>query len=169
MILKVGYGKALQKQIGPGLETRHIGMGTLNTWYGSPDARVRGTEVVFRRETDETYEVSQAPSDNESDASDGVTSCIETKIMAKDEVSQAPIDNESDASDGVTTCIETKIGDYIQSDESKEPELITASICHCSCQHLSFSTINSDCTEINEGEYETILRDETKEPSLLLT
>lgn len=84
VILEISYTKALQKRPVPGLEARHIGMGSLNTWHGSPDARVRGTEVVFRRETDETYEVSQIPSDNESDASDGATTCIETKIMAKD-------------------------------------------------------------------------------------
>ena len=109
VILESGYRNALQKQPVPGLEIRHIGMGTLNTWHGSPDARVRGTEVVFRRETDETNEVSQAPSDNKSDTSEGATTCVETTIMGMDEVNEAPSDSESDASDGATTCIETKI------------------------------------------------------------
>ena len=62
----------------------NIGMGTVHTWHGTPDARVRGAEVVYRRETDETYEVSQAPSDDESDAaSDGATT-VEAKVMTKD-------------------------------------------------------------------------------------
>ena len=63
----------------PGLECDDIGIGTVHTWHGTPDARVRGAEVVYRRETDEMYEVSQAPSDDESDAaSDGAT------VMTKD-------------------------------------------------------------------------------------
>ena len=41
---------------------------------------MRGAEVVYRRETDETYEVSQAPSDDESDAA----TTVEAKVMTKD-------------------------------------------------------------------------------------
>ena len=65
----------------PGLEYDNIGMGTVHTWHGSPDARVRGAEVVYWKETDETYEVIQDPSDDELD---GATTTVETKLLCKD-------------------------------------------------------------------------------------
>ena len=85
VVLEKGYRRALEKGPVPGLEFGNIGMGTVHTWHGTPDARVRGAEVVYRRETDETYKVSQALSDDESDAaSDGATTTLEAKVMAKD-------------------------------------------------------------------------------------
>ena len=39
----------------------------METWHGSPDARVRGAEVVYRRETEEMYQVSEITSDIGSD------------------------------------------------------------------------------------------------------
>ena len=69
----------------PGLEIGDLGMGTVHTWHGTPDARVRGAEVVYRRETDEIDEVSQASRDDESEtASDGATTTVEAKVMTKD-------------------------------------------------------------------------------------
>lgn len=85
VVLEKGYRRALEERPVPGLECDNIGMGTVHTWHGTPDARVRGAEVVYRRETDEMYEVSQAPSDDESDAaSDGATTTVEAKVMTKD-------------------------------------------------------------------------------------
>ena len=31
---------------GAGLQTAIIGLGSYNTWHGTPDVRVRGTEIV---------------------------------------------------------------------------------------------------------------------------
>ena len=85
VVLEKGYRKTLEKGPVPGLEFDNIGMGTVHTCHGTPDARVRGAEVVYRRETDETYMYEQALSNDESDAaSDGATTTLEAKVMAKD-------------------------------------------------------------------------------------
>ena len=86
VILEKRYWRALLERPVPGLEFDYIGMGTVHTWHGTPDARVRGAEVVYRKEEDVTYEVSQDPSDDESEsgASDGATTTVETKVMTKD-------------------------------------------------------------------------------------
>ena len=52
VILEMSYS-TLVSNLGPGaagLKTGYIGLGSWKTWHGTPDARVRGTEVVGRKE-----------------------------------------------------------------------------------------------------------------------
>jgi len=54
VILDRTYGSSL-KQGDAGLKSASIGIGSFDTWHGSPDARMRGTEVVYDNVTgDET-------------------------------------------------------------------------------------------------------------------
>ena len=59
-------------------------MGTVHTWHGCPDAQVRGAKVVYRRETDEYYEVIQDSSDYESESDAASTTPLEAKVYAKE-------------------------------------------------------------------------------------
>ena len=45
----------------------HRYIGSVETWHGSPNTRVRGAETVYRRETEEMYQVSEITSDIRSD------------------------------------------------------------------------------------------------------
>ena len=50
-----------------------------------PDVRVRGSEVVYRTETDELYEIDEGLREDESTAqSAGATTTIEGKVLAKE-------------------------------------------------------------------------------------
>ena len=81
VVLEKRYnGLLLDKPI-PGVSAADLGMGSVNTWHGTPDARVRGAQVVFREGTDEYYEARECSSENESD---GGTTTVETKTMSKD-------------------------------------------------------------------------------------
>ena len=53
VILENNYSKFLSK-LGPGtagVKTGYIGLGSCKTWHGTPDARVRGSEVVGKKVT----------------------------------------------------------------------------------------------------------------------
>ena len=81
VVLEKRYnGLLLDKPI-PGVSAADLGMGSVNTWHGTPDARVRGAHVVFREGTDEYYEARECPSENESD---GGTTTVETKVKNKE-------------------------------------------------------------------------------------
>ncbi len=92
-----------------GIRANHIGMGSSNTWHGSPDARVRGCELVLMKtgcddddeyddDDDDEEEGSCSSSDSETTlvSSDRVTTNIEVKKRAKFE------DNFSQL---VSTCV----------------------------------------------------------------
>ena len=77
LILESKYGSVFSKMKRDvtGLKSADIGLGTVKTWHGTPDTRVRGSHLVYRRvENEESGE-----SDAESTASDGATSTIEAK------------------------------------------------------------------------------------------
>lgn len=87
-----------------GVECANIGIGTVEIWHGSPDARVRGAPVViYRKEADEEEmeesESSEYESDNDnSDAgSDGASTMVEAKVKSK----------ESHLYQAVGTCVVT--------------------------------------------------------------
>ena len=67
-----------------GLRCGYLRMGSVHTWHGTPDIRVRGAEVVCRcadaNEGDE-IDAPDIDSDEESIASDGATTNIEGKIV----------------------------------------------------------------------------------------
>ena len=62
------------------LKCSNIGMGSVQTWHGTPDARVRGAEVVCRRAAEE--EIGYHCYD--SNTSDGATTTVEGKVLHKD-------------------------------------------------------------------------------------
>jgi len=71
------------------LTSNYIGCGSFDTWHGSPDARVRGTEIICHKFTDDessgsdTYEeISETASNasNISNVSSGTTTAIEAKL-----------------------------------------------------------------------------------------
>lgn len=67
------------------IKAEDIGIGTLDTWHGTPDLRVRGSEVVWGVEDNlNNEEVAADISDDESiPESDGPTTNIEGKITAR--------------------------------------------------------------------------------------
>ena len=82
------------KTLGPaseGLKALPIGCGSIDTWHGSPDARVRGTEIICDYATGEEDENSDLDANGtttkvekdcnlDSDSSDGTTITVEAKI-----------------------------------------------------------------------------------------
>ncbi len=89
VILESSYSTLVSK-LGPGtagLKTGSIGLGSWKTWHGSPDARVRGSDVVSREVShllldEEDDDVEVVDSDGESvgtSGSDGATSTVEAK------------------------------------------------------------------------------------------
>ena len=55
----------------PLLSFSDLGLGSPETWHGTPDARVRGTQVVHRMKSDIEDAAGEDSSDNESASSDG--------------------------------------------------------------------------------------------------
>jgi hypothetical protein len=85
VVLESSYWEILGEQMTTELNCGDIGMGSVHTWHGTPDVRVRGVEVVCRRETEERVVVDEDPSDDESLASsDEATTTIEGKVHLRD-------------------------------------------------------------------------------------
>lgn len=64
----------------------YLGMGTVKTWHGTPDARVRGVDIISRKKSEHiegSYDDS-AEEDAGSRDSDGATSLFEAKLKFKD-------------------------------------------------------------------------------------
>ena len=76
-----------QKFRDAGIRAEHMGMGSTETWYGSPDGRVRGCELVVVKpscnDDDDDYEDEDDEDDycssSDAETSDGETTNIETK------------------------------------------------------------------------------------------
>lgn len=67
----------------PELQACQLGLGSLETWHGTPDARLRGTEVVWRKGLDDSSAfVEEVFSDDEE--SDGTSTPVEGKVAFKD-------------------------------------------------------------------------------------
>jgi len=93
VILDNTYTKYL-RTLGPaaeGLKALPIGCGSNKTWHGSPDARVRGTEIINENVTVDEDEYA----DLDADSFDGATTNLDGNI--------------SDESDGTMTTVEAKI------------------------------------------------------------
>jgi len=81
VILEKSYTKYLQS-LGPGsdgLRACNIGLGSFKTWHGTPDARVRGTEIIHST-------IKENPAHNSDDSGDsiisnGLTTVIEAKLQ----------------------------------------------------------------------------------------
>ena len=68
----------------PLLSFSDLGLGSPETWHGTPDARVRGTQVVHRMKSDIEDAAGEDSSDNESASSDRNTAPMEAKIKYKE-------------------------------------------------------------------------------------
>jgi hypothetical protein len=84
VILENTYTPFLEKTRGPvPLQTGHIGMGSTHTWHGTPDARVRGTDLVWLNASDypdDEFLVTEGSDDE----SAGTATKVEGKLVAKE-------------------------------------------------------------------------------------
>ena len=81
VLLENTYTTFLEKKRGPvPLQTGHIGMGTTHTWHGTPDARVRGTDLVWLKASEDEFLVTEGSDDE----SDGTATKVEEKLVAKE-------------------------------------------------------------------------------------
>lgn len=83
VVLERRFNRLLWDKPIPGVSAAHLGMGSLDTWHGTPDARVRGAPVVIREGTDE-YEYHEARESSSEKESDGATTTVETKVHSND-------------------------------------------------------------------------------------
>lgn len=84
VILENTYGTFLTKRKGPEvLQTGNIGMGTTNTWHGTPDARVRGTDLVWLNASEKPEDRFLVTEDSD-DESDGTATEVEGKLVARE-------------------------------------------------------------------------------------
>ena len=83
----------------PELQVSDIGLGSLHTWHGTPDARIRGIEVVWLEDSGETFTTVEevVSEDEESVQSDGAVE----EVVSEEE--------ESVQSDGASTMVEGKV------------------------------------------------------------
>ena len=63
-----------------GLRCDYLGMGSLSTWHGTPDVRVKGADVVIVESGDEGAEV-DTPVIESDEESDGATTNLEAKVL----------------------------------------------------------------------------------------
>ena len=68
------------------IKTKDIGMGSVDTWHGTPDSRVRGAEILLSSRIcyEDEDDIRANSSGDESIVSDGTTANIEGKVTAKD-------------------------------------------------------------------------------------
>ena len=84
--LESRYAGHPQRKLGPspvtGITCEDIGIGTIHTWHGSPDGRVRGGATFVCKDEDEDSDEDD-DSDNDSVHSDGRTTAVEAKIASQ--------------------------------------------------------------------------------------
>jgi hypothetical protein len=70
----------------PKLQFGDLGLGSVDTWHGTPEARLRGMEVVWRKDSGEISAlVEEIVSDNEGSVqSDGTSTAVEGKVLSKE-------------------------------------------------------------------------------------
>ena len=69
-----------------GFHTGNIGIGTVKTWHGTPDARVRGANVILKKDKDDDDDGSSIDSDGSATASDlpqTVATCVTSAFTEK--------------------------------------------------------------------------------------
>jgi len=101
VMLDKTYGNRL-KPCDAGIKSTSIGIGSFATWHGSPDARIRGTEVVCVTEDETDSDVEETKVENaeleenyDSDGSYETTTTVEAKKQFK----------QSDLPQLVATCV----------------------------------------------------------------
>lgn len=86
VILEKTYAKFLEKKRGPvPLQTGYIGMGSTDTWHGTPDARVRGTDLVWLIASEDPADEFLVSEDSD-DKSDGTATPteVEGKVVTRE-------------------------------------------------------------------------------------
>ena len=70
----------------PELQVGDLGLGSVDTWHGTPDARLRGMEVVWRKDSEEiSAPVEEVVSDDEGSVqNDGTSTAVEGKVLSKE-------------------------------------------------------------------------------------
>lgn len=72
--LNMDYSSQVEEVESPMIKVDHLGMGNRNVWHGTPDARIRGTEVVS-----EVALFSERHDEQPQPSSQGDSTCIEAK------------------------------------------------------------------------------------------
>ena len=82
VILETRYTSRISQT--PELQVGDIGLGSVHTWHGTPDARIRRTEVVWRKDSGETFTtVEEIFSEDEGSVeSDGASTMVEGKVLS---------------------------------------------------------------------------------------
>ena len=80
VLLESRYTSILKRHRLPEL---HIGLGSVDTWHGTLDARLRGMEVVWRKDSGDTCAVVEevVSEDEGSVQSDGASTAVEGKVL----------------------------------------------------------------------------------------
>ena len=84
VVLENRYRSILARKRTP-VQAGDIGLGSVDTWHGTPDARVRGTDVVLLRASEDKSVVEDVVSEDdvsEEEGSDGATTEVEGKVLA---------------------------------------------------------------------------------------
>lgn len=84
VLLESGYRTFLEEKEGPvPLQAAHIGIGTTSTWHGTPDARVRGTTLVWLKASEDP-EDEFLVTEGSDDESDGTATAVEGKMVFRE-------------------------------------------------------------------------------------
>ncbi len=65
------------------LQASHIGLGTINTWHGTPDARAMGTPLVWLKASEDPADKFFV-TEGSGDESDGTATEVEEKLVVKE-------------------------------------------------------------------------------------
>ena len=98
VLLESRYATILERHRLPELQVGDIGLGSVDTWHGTPDARIRGMEVVWRKDAGDAFAVvdeEDVSEDEGSVQSDGKCTAVEGKVLT----------TEANMAQAVGTCV----------------------------------------------------------------
>lgn len=83
VLLESRYSTILERQGIPDLQVGDIGLGSVDTWHGTPDARIRGMAVVWRKDSGDAFAVVEedVSEDEGSVQGDGNSTEVEGKVL----------------------------------------------------------------------------------------
>ena len=98
VLLESRYATILERHRLPELQVGDSGLGSVDTWHGTPDARIRGMEVVWRKDAGDAFAVvdeEDVSEDEGSVQSDGKCTAVEGKVLT----------TEANMAQAVGTCV----------------------------------------------------------------
>ena len=98
VLVESRYATILERHRLPELQVGDIGLGSVDTWHGTPDARIRGMEVVWRKDAGDAFAVvdeEDVSEDEGSVQSDGKCTAVEGKVLT----------TEANMAQAVGTCV----------------------------------------------------------------